>query len=70
MRKPTIWFLNRSDTNRAVQALKMARGWKFWIKKVDELTIGVAKAKALISETADLCLWFRYAETRFSHGMA
>ena len=31
MRKPTMWFLNRSDTNRAVQAQKMARGWKFWI---------------------------------------
>ena len=23
--------------NRAVQAQKMARGWKFWIKKVEEL---------------------------------
>ena len=22
---------NRSDTNKAVQAQKMARGWKFWI---------------------------------------
>ena len=31
MRKPTLWFLNRSDTNRAVQAQKMARGWKFWV---------------------------------------
>ena len=28
-RKPTTWFLNRCDTNRAVQAQKMARGWKF-----------------------------------------
>ena len=35
MRKPT-WFPNRSDTNLAVQALKMARGWKFWIKKAEE----------------------------------
>ena len=34
MSKPTMWFLNRSDTNRAVQAQKkkkIARGWKFWI---------------------------------------
>ena len=31
MRKSTLWFLNRSDTNQAVQAKKMARGWKFWI---------------------------------------
>ena len=29
--KPTMWFPNRSDTNQAVQAQKMARGWKFWI---------------------------------------
>ena len=25
MRKPTMWFMNRPDTNRAVQAQKMAR---------------------------------------------
>ena len=37
MRKPTMWFLNRSDTNQAVQAQKRARGWKFRIKKVEEL---------------------------------
>ena len=30
-------FLTRSETNQAVQAPKMARGWKFWIKKVEEL---------------------------------
>ena len=29
-----MWFPNRSDTNRAVQAQKMARGW---IKKVEDL---------------------------------
>ena len=37
MRKPTMWFPNRSDTNHAVQAQKMVRDWKFWIKKVEEL---------------------------------
>ena len=37
MRKPTIWFMNRSDTNRAVQVQKMARYWKFWILKIKEL---------------------------------
>ena len=46
MRKPTMWSPNRSDTNRAVQAQKMARGW---ISKVDECTIHVVKTKALIS---------------------
>ena len=30
-RKTTMWLLNRSDTNRAIQAKKMARGWKFLI---------------------------------------
>ena len=29
MRKPTMWILNRSDTNQAVQPLEMARGLKF-----------------------------------------
>ena len=29
--KPTMWFPNRSDTNRAVQSQKRARDWKFWI---------------------------------------
>ena len=28
---PTMWFPNRPDTNRAVQAQKMARDLKFWI---------------------------------------
>ena len=37
MRKPTMWFLNRLDTNRAVQVQKMARDWKFWIKCMEEL---------------------------------
>ena len=32
-----MWFPNRSDTNRAVQAQKMARDWEFWIEKVEEL---------------------------------
>ena len=29
--KPTMWFPNRSDTNRPVQSQKMARGLKFWL---------------------------------------
>ena len=37
MRKPAIWFLNRSNSNRAAQARKMARDWKFLIYKVVEL---------------------------------
>ena len=30
-RKSTVLFANKSDTNQAVQAQKMAGGWKFWI---------------------------------------
>ena len=37
MRKPTIWVPIRCDKNRAVQSLQMVRGWKVWIKKVEEL---------------------------------
>ena len=37
MRKPTIRVPTRSDTNRAVQAQEMVRGWKFWNEKVEEL---------------------------------
>ena len=37
MLEPTMWPPNRSDINRAVQAKKMARGWKFWIEKEEKL---------------------------------
>ena len=37
MRKVTMWFLNRFNINRAVQAQKTTRGWKFGIYKGDEL---------------------------------
>ena len=36
MRKPTMWFLNRSDTNQAVQAQKMARSLKFQIEEEEK----------------------------------
>ena len=60
MRKPTMWILTRSDTNQAVQLLKMSRGLKFCIEEV-------AKTKVLISfaVTAKLiCVFvFAYAKT-------
>ena len=49
MGKPTMWCLNRSDTNQAVQARKMARGWKFWIYKVEELYYQCSENKGVIS---------------------
>ena len=30
MEKPTMWYPNRSDTNRPVQSQKQARSLKFW----------------------------------------
>ena len=65
MRKQTFWFPTWSDTNRAVQLQKMARGLKFRILKVEGLYY-VAKTKALISlaVTAKLiCVFvFTYAK--------
>ena len=45
MRKQTMWFLDRSDRNRAVQAQKMARGWKFGIYEEEELKYLCSKNK-------------------------
>ena len=49
VRTPTLCFLNRSDTNRAVQAQKVTRSLKFQYKKKKDYTICVAKIKVLIS---------------------
>ena len=35
--KPTMWFPNRSDTNRPVQLQKQARSLKFWSQVEEEL---------------------------------
>ena len=37
MRKPTFWFSTWSDTNRAEQSQKMARGLKFRSQKEEGL---------------------------------
>ena len=47
MRKPTMWFLNRPNTNQAAQAQKKARSLKLWIKT--EEGIQVVKTVVLIS---------------------
>ena len=63
MGKPTMWFPKRSDTNRAVQAQRMAIGWKFRIYKVKEFYYlcsdnkGADKLRSLFE--ADLRLCFR-----------
>ena len=70
-----MWFPNRSDTNWAVKAQKMARDWNFWIKKVEELYYPCSENKGVISfaVTAKLICAFvfaYYANCRFSHGAA
>ena len=63
MGKPTMWFWNRSDTNQAVQAQKMARGCKFWIYKVEQLYYLCSENKGADQlrgyREADLRLCFR-----------
>ena len=59
MRKPTMWFLTRSDTNQAVQPMKMARGLKFCIKKVEGLYYPCSDNK-----DADQLCGYREAELR------
>ena len=74
MRKPTMWFLTRSDTNQSVQPMKMARGLKFWIKKVQGLYYPCSENKGADQlrgyREADLRLCFAYAERWFSHNAA
>ena len=66
MRKPTMWFLNRFNTNRAVQAQKMARDWKFWNSNVEELYYPCSENKGADQLRsyceADLRLCFRIGE--------
>ena len=74
VRKPVFGCPTRSDTKPAVQSVKMVRGLKFWIQKVEGWSIRVPKTKALISfvVTAKLiCVFvFVYTRIRFSHDAA
>ena len=75
MRKPTMWFPTRSDTNWAVWPQKMTGDCKFLIQQLEELcTILVAKTKELISFTVTeklVCVFvFAYANYWFSHDAA
>ena len=74
MGKPTMWFPNRSDTNRPVQAQKSARSLKFRIKEEEELYFPSSENKGGISfaVTAKLiCVFvFAYADCWFSHEAA
>ena len=55
-----MWFPNKSDTNPAVQAQKIARSLKFWISKVEELYYPCSENKGADQlREADLRLCFR-----------
>ena len=59
MGKPTMWFPNRSDTNRPVQAQKQARSLKFWSPIEEELYYPSSENKG-----ADQFRGFREADLR------
>ena len=59
MRKPTFWFPTWSDTNRAVQSQKMARGLKFLFKKVEGLNYLFS-----VNKDADQLRGYREADLR------
>ena len=68
MRKPTIWVLTRSDTNRPVLSQKKARSLRLnGFKKKRDCTICVAKTKTQISWSAPL---FAHMQNVFSHAAA
>ena len=70
--KPTMWFPNRSDTNRPVQVQKQARSLKFWIYKVEELYYPCSVNKGADQLRGYLiCVFvFAYADCWFSHEVA
>ena len=59
MRKPVSEFPTRSDTNQAVQPLKMSRGMKFRIQVVEGLNYPCSENKG-----ADLLRGYREADLR------
>ena len=67
MRKLVYGVPTRSDTNRAVQPQKMARGLKFGIKVVEGLYYPYSENKGA-DQLCSLCL--AYAKSRFSHNEA
>ena len=65
-----MWFLNRSDTNRAVQAQKLASSLKFWFKKVQELYYPCSENKGAVTAKLICVFVCAYADCWFSHEAA
>ena len=75
MKKPVFGgYLTRSDTNRAVQSLNMARGLKFPIQKVEGLYYPCSENNGPDqlrgSEKLFCAFVFAYTNIRFSHDTA
>ena len=74
MRRPTIEFPTRSDTNQPVQSQKQAMGLKFWISAEEKLYYLCSENKGLISFAVPAKLvWafgFAYADYWFSDAAA
>ena len=68
-------FPTRSDTNQAVQPLKMVRNLKFWNLKIEGLYYlcsenkGADQLRSYCTADQQLCFCI-YAKSRFSHDMA
>ena len=66
MRKSTMWFLKGLTQTKLYK--QMARGWKFWIKKVEELYYPCSESKGadrLRSNAKLICTFvFAYATMR------
>ena len=67
--KPTMWFPNRSDTNRPVQLQKQARSLKFWSQVVEELYYPSSENKGADQLRGNV-LVFAYVDCCFSHETA
>ena len=65
-----MWFPNRSDTNRPVQAQKRARSLKFRIKVEEELYYPSSENKGADQLRSYCEADFAYADCWFSHEAA
>ena len=69
-RKPTIWFLTRSNINRPVQSQKRARSLKFQIKQEEELYYPCSENKGADQLCSYCAFGFAYADCWFCDAVA
>ena len=70
MGKPTMLFMNWSNTNRSVQLQKMARILTFWILEEEGLYYLCSGNSVTVTEKLVCVFVFTYADCWFSHEMA